>query len=78
MGSNDFGALGVGTKQTMATPVVVSFGHLAIEGRSINPSESVVESIVAGPRRVVLHVRAVLGDEHTLIGWGLVRHGQLG
>ncbi|KAG2076616.1 RCC1/BLIP-II [Suillus decipiens] len=78
MGSNDFGALGVGTKQATTTPGVVSFDHLTIEGRSINPSQIVVESIVAGPRHVVLHVRDVLINEHTLIGWGLARHGQLG
>ncbi|KAG2341958.1 RCC1/BLIP-II [Suillus weaverae] len=78
MGSNDFGALGVGTKHTTVTPAVVSFDHLTIEGRSIKPSELVVESIVAGPRHVVLHVRTVFNTEHTLIGWGLARHGQLG
>ncbi|KAG1886213.1 regulator of chromosome condensation 1/beta-lactamase-inhibitor protein II [Suillus subluteus] len=78
MGSNDFGALGVGTKQATATPAVLSFDHLIIEGRSINSSELIVESIVAGPRHVVLHVRAVLNSEHMLIGWGLARHGQLG
>ncbi|KAG1779611.1 regulator of chromosome condensation 1/beta-lactamase-inhibitor protein II [Suillus placidus] len=78
MGSNDFGALGVGTKHATATPAVVSFDHLTIEGRSIKPSGLVVESIVAGPRHVVLHVRTVLNNEHTLIGWGLARHGQLG
>ncbi|KAG1832722.1 regulator of chromosome condensation 1/beta-lactamase-inhibitor protein II [Suillus variegatus] len=78
MGSNDFGALGVGTKKATATPAVVSFDHLAIEGHSINPNELVVESIVAGPRHVILHVRAGLNNEDTLIGWGLARHGQLG
>lgn len=78
MGSNDFGVLGVGTKQATATPAVVSFNHLTIEGRSIDPSELVIESIAAGPRHVVLNVRAVLSNEHMLIGWGLARHGQLG
>lgn len=78
MGSNDFGALGVGTKQATATPAVVSFDHLTVEGRSIDFNELIVESIVAGPRHVVLHVRAALNNEHTLVGWGLARHGQLG
>jgi protein ATS1 len=78
MGSNDFGALGVGTKQATATPAVVSFDHLTVEGRSIDFNELIVESIVAGPRHVVLHMRAVLNNKHTLVGWGLARHGQLG
>ncbi|KAG0692162.1 regulator of chromosome condensation 1/beta-lactamase-inhibitor protein II [Suillus ampliporus] len=78
MGSNDFGALGVGTKQVTSVPTVVSFDHLTIEGRSVDPGGLVIESIVAGPRHVVLHVRPVLKNEHMLIGWGLARHGQLG
>ncbi|KAG2061433.1 RCC1/BLIP-II [Suillus hirtellus] len=78
MGSNDFGALGVETKQATATPAVVSFDHLTIEGRSINPNKLGVESIVAGPRHVILHVRSGLNSEDMLIGWGLARHGQLG
>ncbi|KAG2122565.1 regulator of chromosome condensation 1/beta-lactamase-inhibitor protein II [Suillus clintonianus] len=78
MGSNDFGALGVGTKQATATSTVISFDHLTIEGRSINSSELVVESIIAGPRHVVLHLRPVFSNEHILVGWGLGRHGQLG
>lgn len=78
MGSNDFGALGVGAKQVTATSAVVSFDHLTTEGRPIDLDGLIVESIVAGPRHVVLHMRAVLNNEHILIGWGLARHGQLG
>ncbi|KAG1870706.1 hypothetical protein DFJ58DRAFT_837428 [Suillus subalutaceus] len=66
--SNDSGALDVGTKQTTATPAIISFDHPTIEGRSIN----------LRPCHVVLHVRAVLNNEHTLIGWSFARHGQLG
>ncbi|KAG1821552.1 uncharacterized protein BJ212DRAFT_1477432 [Suillus subaureus] len=78
IGSNDFGVLGIGTRRAMATPAVILFDHLTIEGRFINPSELIVESIVARPRHVVLHVRTVLNNEHALIGWDLARHSQLG
>jgi protein ATS1 len=76
MGSNDFAALGVGTKQAKLTPVVVSFDHLTIEGRPIDTSRLVIESIVAGTRHVVLYVR--YKNDYMLVGWGLARHNQLG
>lgn len=78
MGSNDFAALGVGTKPAMPTPAVVSFDHLTVEGCLVDVSGLMIESIIAGPRHVVLHVRNVLNNDYMLIGWGLARHGQLG
>ena len=78
MGSNDFAALGVGTNQATSAPTVVSFDHLTIEGRPIAANGFVIESIIAGPRHVILHVRTVLNNSYMLIGWGSARHGQLG
>lgn len=78
MGSNDFSALGVGTNQSTPTPAVVSFDHLTIEGRPIDSNGLVIESIIAGPRHIIIHVRTVLKNDYMLIGWGSARHGQLG
>ncbi|KAG1747589.1 regulator of chromosome condensation 1/beta-lactamase-inhibitor protein II [Suillus lakei] len=68
-------------KSPFRPDVVISMGSNdfgALGGRLINPNELVVESIVAGPRHVVLHVRPVLNNDQMFIGWGLARHGQLG
>ncbi|KAG1887192.1 hypothetical protein F4604DRAFT_1675204 [Suillus subluteus] len=60
-GSNDFGALSVGTKQATATPAIVSSDHLTVEGCPINP------------RRTTAFGSNKKGQLHRMDSWGRVR-----
>ncbi|KAG1758435.1 regulator of chromosome condensation 1/beta-lactamase-inhibitor protein II [Suillus occidentalis] len=69
MGSNDFGALGVGTKQAMATSAVVSFDPPHSHCRVLLLQDLVMSYFMCEPFSI-MNIRSV--------GWGLARHGQLG
>ena len=90
MGSNDFGALGVGEDTDgdgsmgmgPGAPRVVDFGHVFPDDAQ---SRTVcVRSLHAGPRHVVVQLVIASSDgssSHSrtaLVGWGASRHGQLG
>ena len=71
MGSNDFGALGVGEGAHGGEPRLVDLGH-------VFPGDEVcIRSLYAGPRHVVVQL-VTTGRQTALVGWGASRHGQLG
>ncbi|KAI9569453.1 regulator of chromosome condensation 1/beta-lactamase-inhibitor protein II [Boletus coccyginus] len=94
MGSNEFGALGVGEGVEASEsgrngpggePRVVDFDHIfpVDSGRHTQPRTMYVRSLHAGPRHVVAQlVMASAADgsssHSVLVGWGASRHGQLG
>lgn len=92
MGSNEFGALGVGEGADASGSVrtagarVVGFDHVfpVDSGCDAQPRTTCVRSLYAGPRHAVAQLVMVSADgssscPHTaLVGWGASRHGQLG
>lgn len=93
MGSNDFGALGVGEgmgrdgdESVPGEPRVVDFDHIFPNdsGHHAAPRTICVQSLHAGPRHVVAQLVMASNDgsssysQTALVGWGASRHGQLG
>ncbi|KAH0837848.1 regulator of chromosome condensation 1/beta-lactamase-inhibitor protein II [Lanmaoa asiatica] len=90
MGSDDFGALGVGDVGTNGSapgePRVVDFDHIfpGESGQRTQLRTICVRSLRAGPRHVVAQLILASSDGSSsysrtaLVGWGASRHGQLG
>ena len=82
MGSNDFGALGVGVNtSTSNNPRMINLA--SVLGNKAGASSAIrIKSVHAGPRHVVveLHMHRTDGtsSRRVLVGWGASRHGQLG
>ncbi|KAJ7762329.1 regulator of chromosome condensation 1/beta-lactamase-inhibitor protein II [Mycena maculata] len=82
MGANDFGDLGIGSKQAGKLPAkdfhIVRFDHLGVPIHD-NPVDSrslLVEWLASGQHHVVANLKTASGD--WVVGWGTSRHGQLG
>jgi len=82
MGSDDFGDLGIGKpKKKPIGPCQVKFGHLFIDGTSLEGLHLDITSVAAGQHHVILQLQVRLKDDayrQLLVGWGVARHGELG
>lgn len=92
MGSNAFGALGVGEgmdavrvgSAQLGEPRVVDLDHLFPDDSGRDTQLRTIRSLHAGPRHVVAQLVIASSDgsssysQTALVGWGASRHGQLG
>ncbi|KAG6334285.1 hypothetical protein ID866_4800 [Astraeus odoratus] len=84
MGSNDFGALGVGANtSTSGKPYIVDLTTTLDDRMDATHLRTVtIKSMCAGPRHVVIELQTRMADEAAsslvLVGWGASRQGQLG